>query len=75
MGRHVARMGKTRNAYKWSQNLTGRNHPKRPGRRYENNIGMARRDTGWEGVDWIHLAQDKDQRRATLNTVMNLRVP
>jgi len=26
------------------------------------------------GVDWIHLAQDKDQRRALVNTVMNLRV-
>jgi len=29
----------------------------------------------WGYVDWIHLAQDKDQRRALLNTVMNLRVP
>jgi hypothetical protein len=29
----------------------------------------------WEGVDWIHLAQDRDQWRAVVNTVMNLRVP
>jgi hypothetical protein len=28
-----------------------------------------------EGVDWIHLAADRDQRRALVNTVMNLRVP
>jgi hypothetical protein len=26
----------------------------------------------WEGVDWIHPAQDRDQWRALVNTVMNL---
>jgi hypothetical protein len=26
-------------------------------------------------MDWIDLAQDRDQRRALVNTVMNLRVP
>jgi hypothetical protein len=30
---------------------------------------------GWEGVDWMHLAQDRDQWQAVVNTVMNLRVP
>jgi hypothetical protein len=30
---------------------------------------------GWDGVDWIDLAQDRDQWRALVNTVMNLRVP
>jgi hypothetical protein len=30
---------------------------------------------GWEGVDWIDLAQDVDQWRALVNTVMNPRVP
>jgi hypothetical protein len=29
----------------------------------------------WDGVDWVVLAQDKDQWRAVVNTVMNLRVP
>jgi len=29
----------------------------------------------WEGVDWIHLAQDRDQWRALLNMVMDLQVP
>jgi hypothetical protein len=32
-------------------------------------------ETVWEGVDWIHLAQDRDQWRVVVNTVMNLWVP
>jgi hypothetical protein len=34
---------------------------------------MDLRKIGWEGVDWIDLAQDKGQWRALVNTVMNLR--
>jgi hypothetical protein len=33
------------------------------------------REIGWGGMDWIDLAQDRDQWRALLNTVMNFRVP
>jgi hypothetical protein len=33
------------------------------------------REIGWDGVDWIELAQDRDQWRALVNMVMNLRVP
>jgi hypothetical protein len=33
------------------------------------------REIGWREVDWINLAQDRNQRRALVNTVMNLRVP
>jgi hypothetical protein len=29
---------------------------------------------GWYGMDWIHLAQDRDQWRALINVVMNLEV-
>jgi hypothetical protein len=36
---------------------------------------MDLREIGWDGVDWIDLAQDSDQWRALVNTVMNLRVP
>jgi hypothetical protein len=32
-------------------------------------------EIGWDGVDWMDLAQDRDQWRALVNTVLNLRVP
>jgi hypothetical protein len=35
------------------------------------NIRMDFREIGWEGVDWMHLSQDRDQWRALVNTVMN----
>jgi hypothetical protein len=44
-------------------------------RRWVDNIKMDLRDTGWHGVDWIEMAQDRDQRRALVKTVLNLRVP
>jgi hypothetical protein len=36
---------------------------------------MDLREIGREDVDWIHLAQDRNQWRAVVNTVMNLLVP
>jgi hypothetical protein len=36
---------------------------------------MDRVEIGWEVVDWIHLAQDMDQWRGVVNTVMNFQVP
>jgi hypothetical protein len=53
----------------------GRRPLGRPRCRCVNNIKMDLRKRGWDGMDWIDLAQDKDQWRALLNTVMNLRVP
>jgi len=32
-------------------------------------------EEGWEVMEWIHLAQDRDQWRAVMNTVLNLRFP
>jgi hypothetical protein len=43
--------------------------------RWEDNIRMGLREIGWGGMDWIDLAQDRDQWRTLVNTVMNLRVP
>jgi hypothetical protein len=36
---------------------------------------MDFREIGWDDMDWIELAQDRDQWRALVNTVMNLGVP
>jgi hypothetical protein len=36
---------------------------------------MDLREIGWDGVDWIDMAQDSDQWRALVNTVLNLRDP
>jgi hypothetical protein len=44
-------------------------------RRWVNNIKIDLREIGWDGMDWIDLAQDRDQWRALVNTVMNLRFP
>jgi len=46
----------------------------RPSLRWEDNIIMNLRKIGWEGVDCIHLAQDRDQWWALVNTVIKLRV-
>jgi hypothetical protein len=37
-------------------------------------IAMDHKEIGCEGVDWIHLAEDRDRWRAVVNTVMNFRV-
>jgi hypothetical protein len=54
----------------------GRDHSHgSPLRRWEDNIRMDLREIGWEGVDWILLAQDRDKWQAVVNTAMNLRFP
>jgi hypothetical protein len=64
MGRHVARtVGKPE----------GKTPLGRPRCGWVDNIKMDLRETGWDGVDWIDMAQDRDQWRALVNTVMNLR--
>jgi hypothetical protein len=59
--------------------LFGKTEGKRPlGKRrltWENNIRMDLRETGWEFVDWIHLAYDRDQWRDLVSTVMKHRIP
>jgi hypothetical protein len=47
----------------------------RPRRRWVDNMKMDLREIRWDGIDWIDVAQDRDQRRALVNTAMNLRVP
>jgi hypothetical protein len=73
---HVARMRQLKMDTKFS---VGKIEEKRQlGRlrhRWEENIRMDLGGKWWEGVDWIHLAQDRDQWQAVSNTVMDFRVP
>jgi hypothetical protein len=72
----VACMGAKRHAYRI---LVGKPEGKRllgrPKRRVEDNIKMDLREMGWSSIDWIDLAQDREQWRAVVNTAMNFRVP
>jgi hypothetical protein len=43
--------------------------------KWEDNLKMDPGETEWGGMDWIDLTQDRDQWRALVNTVMNIRVP
>jgi hypothetical protein len=69
-------MGEKRNAYRI---LVGKPVGTRPlGRhtcRWEDNIRMDLREIGWGSMAWIDLAQDRNQWRALVNMVINLRVP
>jgi hypothetical protein len=59
--------------------LVAKSEGKRPldirRRRWVDNIKMDLREIGWSGTDTIHLAEDRDQWSALVNTVMNLRIP
>jgi len=35
---------------------------------------MDLNEVSWEGVDWIHVNQDRDQRQSLVNTLMNIRI-
>jgi hypothetical protein len=68
-------MEETRNGYKI---LVRKPEGKRPFGRYrhgwDDNIRLVIREIGWRDVDWIHLAQDRDQWWAAVNTIMKIRV-
>jgi hypothetical protein len=73
---HVACTGEERGVYRvlvWRPE--GKRPLGRPRRRWEDNIKTRLRETGIDGANWIRLAQDRDQWRAFVNTVMNLWVP
>jgi hypothetical protein len=76
MGRACSTNGENKNSYGI---LVGKPEEKRPlgrpRRTWEDNIRMDLREIGWSGTDWIDMAQDRDQWRALVNTVMNCRVP
>jgi hypothetical protein len=76
MGRATSRNGKKRNAYRILVVKPEEKRPLgRPRRRWVDNIKMDLAEIGWDGMDWIDVAQDRDQWKALRNTVMNLQVP
>jgi hypothetical protein len=73
---HLASMREKNNAYRiFVGKPEGKRPLERPRRRWEDNIYMDLSEIGWGVMDWIDLAQDRDQRRALVNTVINLWAP
>jgi hypothetical protein len=72
---YAAAMREKRNTYMM---LVGKPEGKRPltrlRRRWVGNTKMDLREIGWDGMDWIGLAQNRDRWRALVNTAMNLQV-
>jgi hypothetical protein len=68
-------MGEGRNVYRV---LVGKPEGKipleRPWHSWEDGINMDLRETGWGGMEWIHLAQDRYHWWALVNAVMNSQV-
>jgi hypothetical protein len=75
-GGNIVRIVEKRNVYTI---LVGKPEGKRPlgrpRRKWVDNIKIDHTEIGWDCMDWIDLAQDRDQWRAILKTVMNLLVP
>jgi hypothetical protein len=73
---HRAQMGATRNAYRIFVRKPEGNRPLgRPRRRWVDNIKIDLGEIGWEGMDWMDLAEVRGQWRALVNTMKKVRVP
>ena len=69
-------MGEGRGVYRVLVEKPEGNRPLgRPRHRWEENIMMNLQEVGYEGMDWIDRAQDRDRWQALVNAVMNLWVP
>jgi hypothetical protein len=68
---HVAHMGEGRKLYRvLVGNPEGKTPLRRPRRRWEDGTRMDLREIGWEGVQWIQMAQYRDWWQALVNTVI-----
>jgi hypothetical protein len=76
MGGACSKNGEKKNAFRILVGKPDGNKPLgRPRRRWVDNVKMDLKQIRWDGVDWIDMAQDRDQLRALVNMVLNLRVP
>jgi hypothetical protein len=72
---HVAGMENMRNVYNiLFVKPEGKRRLGRSRSKWEDNITRDLRKIGWEGVEWVHMAQDMKQWRTLVITVMNLRI-
>jgi hypothetical protein len=76
MGRACSVNHETMNAYRVLVGTPEKRRPLgRPRYMWVDNIKTVLIEIGWGGLDWVNLAQDRDQWRSLVNMVMNLRVP
>jgi hypothetical protein len=76
MGGSYSTKGEKRNAYRLLVGKTeGKGRLGRPRHRWVDNIRMDLGKVGCCDVDWIGLAKDRNRWRASVNSVLNLRVP
>jgi hypothetical protein len=76
MGGSCSTNGEKRNAYRLLVEIPEGKRPLgRPRRRWLDNIRMDLGEVGWDDVEWIGLAKDRNRWRALVNSVLNLRVP
>jgi hypothetical protein len=76
MGKAGSTNGDKRNAYRiLVVKPEGKRPLGRPRLRWLDNIKMDLREIGWSDMDWIDLAEDRDQWRVFVSMVMNFRVP
>jgi hypothetical protein len=71
---HLPGMGQKQKACRLLGEPEGKKSLERSRRRWMDNINMDLGEIGWRGMDWSYLAQDRDQWRALVNTIINLRV-
>jgi hypothetical protein len=68
--------GEKRNVFSLLVGKPERKRPvRRPSCRRVDNTKMNLVEIGWDGVDWIGVAQNRENWRGLVNAVMNLRVP
>jgi hypothetical protein len=68
--------GRKRSAYRiLAGNPKGNRPLGRPRRKWVGNVEMDLRETVWDGMDWIYLAENRDQWHSLVSMAMNLQVP
>jgi hypothetical protein len=70
---HAWERGETCTGF-WWEKPEGKRPLERPRRRWQDGLKIDLGEIGWGGVEWIHLAQDRERLRAVVNAVMDLRL-